>query len=252
MSAPITEYRVDLDDLFAGPLDLLLYLVRRNEVDILDIPLTRVIKQFVEYLDILEFIDLERVGEFLVLAGTLIEIKSRLALPRLEEEEPESKIEGDPRSELVQQLLEYKKFKDAAQSLEERAADWQERYPRLADDRPTSGRDASADRIKEVELWDLVSALSRIIRTKTVEKEGHIRYEETPISVYIERVSAQVRKEGRVSFASFFEGEKRRARIVGVFLAILELLRHHGFRAEQPVDFEDIWVLPPVDEVSSE
>jgi segregation and condensation protein A len=149
-------------------------------------------------------------------------------------------------------LLEYKKFKDAAQSLEERAADWQERYPRLADDRPTSGRDASADRIKEVELWDLVSALSRIIRTKTVEKEGHIRYEETPISVYIERVSAQVRKEGRVSFASFFEGEKRRARIVGVFLAILELLRHHGFRAEQPVDFEDIWVLPPVDEVSSE
>jgi segregation and condensation protein A len=84
MSAPITEYRVDLDDLFAGPLDLLLYLVRRNEVDILDIPLTRVIKQFVEYLDILEFIDLERVGEFLVLAGTLIEIKSRRRGTRVE------------------------------------------------------------------------------------------------------------------------------------------------------------------------
>jgi segregation and condensation protein A len=251
MSVSVHEYRVDLHDLFAGPLDLLLYLVRRNELDILEIPLSKVVAQFVEYLDVLEFIDLDRIGDFLVLAGTLIEIKSRLALPRVEEEETEAEIEGEPRSELVQKLLEYKKFKDAAHALKARAVAWQERYPRLADDRPTSGRDASADRIKEVELWDLVSALSRIIRTKTVEKEGHIRYEETPISVYIERVSERVRKEGRVAFSSFFKNEKRRSRIVGVFLSILELLRHHAFRAEQPIDFEEIWILPPLADASS-
>lgn len=241
------DYRVDLD-LYSGPLDLLLYLVRREEVDVRDVPLGRIVDQFAEFVAVLEFLDLDAIGEFLVTASTLVEIKSRLVLPPERTEEDEPPVEEDPRSELFAKLIEYRRFKEAAQALDERAALWQERYPRLHDDRPTKGKDPSADRIKEVELWDLVSALSRILRTKEVQREGRIRLDEVPLHVHVERVAERVRREQRVAFSSFFEGTNQRSRIVGVFLAILELLRHHGFRAEQPLLHGEIWVLPPTDE----
>lgn len=240
------DYRVQLD-IFSGPLDLLLYLVRRNEVDILDLPIARITAQFCEFLQVLEFIDLDLVGDFVVMASTLIEIKSRQVLPRAEEEQPpEAETGDDPRSELVQRLIEYKKFKDAANALDERAAEWQERYPRLSDDRPSQGKDPSADHIKEVELWDLVSALSRVLQKKVVEETSSIRYDDTPISTWIDRIGDRVRSEGRVPFSEFFEGTNLRSRIIGIFLAVLELLRHHNFRAEQPADYGEIWILPPL------
>lgn len=241
-------YRVELD-IFCGPLDLLLYLVRRNEVDILTLPVAGITSQFVDYLQVLELIDIDMVGDFVVMASALIEIKSRIVLPRADEDEEGAgpELDADPGSELIHQLLKYKKFKDAAGALEERAAHWQERYPRLSDDRPRQGKDPSADRIKEVELWDLVSALSRVLRKKEVEQVGRIRYDDTPITVHIERIGTRVRREGRVAFSSFFEQTNERLRIVGVFLAIMELLRHHGFRADQPVEYGEIWVLPPKD-----
>ena len=240
-----TPYRVELD-LFSGPLDLLLYLVRRNEVDILDLPIARITSSFLEFLEVLELIDLELTAEFVVVASSLVEIKSRMVLPQPEENNEEPEITGDPRSDLIRRLLEYKRYKDAALALEERAARWQERYPRLSDDRPRHGKDLAADFIKGVELWDLVSALGRILKTQAVDAQTSIRYDETPISVYIERIGERVRREGRVSFSSFFEKENQRSRIVGVFLAILELLRHHGFRADQPLEYGEIWVLPPI------
>ena len=235
-----TPYRVELD-VFSGPLDLLLYLVRRNEVAILDLSIARITIEFQKYLTILQFIDLDIAGDFVVMASTLIEVKSRLVLPRAAEEaEPE--ITEDPRSELIQQLLAYKKFKDAAHSLEKRAAQWQERYPRLTDDRPVQGKNPSADRIKEVELWDLVSALARVVERKVIQEETSIRYDETPISVYVEQIGARVRKEGRVAFTSLFDEASLRSKIIGLFLAVLELLGHHQFHAEQREEFDEIWI----------
>jgi segregation and condensation protein A len=146
---------------------------------------------------------------------------------------------------LIQQLLEYKKFKEAAQALEERAAEWRERYPRLSDERPDAVRDLSGDRIKGVELWDLVSALSRVLERKIIEEESKIRYDDTPMSVYIEQIGSLVREHGRTPFTSLFDKTSQRSRIIGIFLAILELLRHHGFRAEQADPFGEIWILPP-------
>lgn len=243
----MADYRVELD-LFTGPLDLLLYLVRRNEVEILDLPIARITQQFLAFLEVLEFLDLDLVGDFVVMASTLIEIKSRQVLPRAEEEETVEIAPADEScSELIQQLIEYKKYKDAALALEQHAAEWQERYPRLSDDRPTSGKDHAADPIKEVELWDLVSALSRVLQKKIVEETSSIRYDETPISVYIDRIGARVREVGRVPFSEFFEGTNHRSKIIGIFLAVLELLRHHSFRAEQPDDYGEIFVLPPAE-----
>lgn len=245
-------YRVELD-IFTGPLDLLLYLVRRNEVDIVDLPIARITQQFQEFLNVLEQLDLDLVGDFVVMASTLVEIKSRCVLPSPEAEEPVSQeVSGDPRTDLIQQLLEYKRFKEAAESLEEQAAQWQERYPRLSDERPSSSRDAAADRIKEVELWDLVSALGRVLKRKDVEEDARIREDDTPLHVHVERIGERVRREGTIPFSTLFDRETLRSRIVGMFLAVLELLRHHGFHAEQTSDFGEIYISPPVDKAPTD
>ena len=248
----MADYRVQLDS-FSGPMDLLLYLVRRNEVDIVRLPIAKITNQFLEFLEVLQLLDLDLIGDFVVLASSLIEIKSRQVLPRAEEETAEElPLADDPCGELIEQLLEYKRYKDAATALEHQAEVWQERYPRLTDDRPTIGKDPSADSIKEVELWDLVSALSRVIQKKVVESTSSIRYDDTPISVYIERIGARVRESGKVAFSEFFEGSNLRSKIVGIFLAVLELLRHHSYRAEQPMEYGEIYVLPPLtDSVST-
>lgn len=240
-------YRVELDQ-YHGPLDLLLYLVRRDEVDLLDLPLARITAQFQEFLEVLVELDLELIGDFMVMASTLMEMKSRVALPRgQDEEEPEVPLAGgvDPRSDLVQQLLEYKRFKEASRAIEAQAAEWQERYPRLSQDRPRGGKDASVDRIKEVELWDLVSAFSRVIRRQGVAQEARIRYDETPIGVYVEQIGGIVRERGEVPFTSLFDSETLRSKIIGMFLAVLELVRHHGYRVEQPVPYGEIILRPP-------
>ena len=241
----MADYRVQLD-LFSGPLDLLLNLVRRNEVDVADLPIARRTHQILQLLEVLEFLDLDLVGDFIVMASTLVEIKRRQVWPRAEEEAAdELPINDDPSSELIQQLMEYKRYKDAAIAMEQRAAEWQERYPRLSDDRPSAGKDHAEDPIKEVELWDLVSALSRVLQKKIVEKSSSIRYDDTPISTYIDRIGARVREAGRIPFSEFFEGTNLRSKIIGIFLAVLELLRHHGFRADQVSEYGEIYVLPP-------
>lgn len=246
MSQP---YRVELD-IFTGPLDLLLYLVRRNEVDIVDLPIALITKQFRDFLDVLQYIDLDLIGDFVVMASTLAEIKSRQVLPS-QEEELEAPIESEdgsnPKSDLIQQLLEYKKFKEASTALQEQAAEWQERYPRLADERPVSSKDPATDRIKEVELWDLVSALGRVLKRKEVDTQSKIRYDETPIHKYVEQIGDLVREKKVVEFTSLFGEEIIRSKIIGMFLAVLELIRHHGFRAEQSEEHGEIVLQPPLE-----
>lgn len=241
-----SDYRVTLD-IFSGPLDLLLYLVRRHEVDIVDLPVAPIAVQFHEYINVLELINLDLVGDFVVMASTLAEIKSRMVLPRPEEEQEVATPLEDPRSDLVRQLLEYKKFKDAAKLLDDHASQWQEHYPRLADDRPTVTNDPAQDHIKEVELWDLVSALSRIIRHNVNTNPKTIVYDDTPISVYVQRIYNRVQEQGRVQFSDLFEGTNLKSKIVGIFLAILELLRHYKLRAEQPTPYGEIFVIGPKD-----
>lgn len=244
------DYRVELD-IFSGPLDLLLYLVKRHELEIVDLPIAKITAQFLELLEIIEILDLDLIGDFVVMASTLVEIKSRMVLPQAEEEPVAPSDEEDPRSDLVRQLIEYKKYKDASKLLENQAAEWQERYPRLWDETPQEQSDPAHDRIKEVELWDLVSALSRVLRRSPAQAETSIVYDETPISTYVQRIHARVMVEGRSAFSSFFTGTNSRSKIVGIFLAILELLRHYHFRADQPDEYGEIWVLPPLEPVTA-
>jgi len=235
------RFRVQLD-MFSGPLDLLWYLVRKHELDVLDIPIAMVTEQYLELITALEQIDVNAVGDFLEVATRLMEIKSKQMLPRHEEIETEETIE-DPRQDMVQRLLEYKKFKDAASMLEERGHDWQQRYARRVNDMPTAKLKPDQQPIQEVELWDLVSAFSRVIRDSAEARPSAIRYDDTPIEVTMDLIRARLAKEPRLAFTSLFTERMVKSQLVGIFLAILELIRHHHVQVEQEDLFGEIWVV---------
>jgi segregation and condensation protein A len=233
------QFRIALE-VFRGPLDLLLYLVRKQELEVSEISLAKVTEQFLEYIAVVEKIDVDGVGDFLEMASTLIEIKSRTVLPG--EEEVEDELE-DPRQELVRRLLEYKQYRDAASILEERSREWHERFPRLASDLPERPLSLDQQPIREVELWDLVSAFGRVLKEKkSLSGPESIRYDETPIHVYMQRIDARLEREGRLAFTALFETSVHKSTLVGMFLAVLELVRHQHARAAQPELFGEIWL----------
>lgn len=234
------DFRVDLN-VFRGPLDLLLYLVRKHEVEIVDIPIATITDQYLAYMSLLEQLDVNAVGDFLAVASTLIEIKSQQVLPRADEI---SDALDDPRQELVQRLLEYKKYRDAASLLEERSRQWQQQYPRLEDDLPRRERNLAAEPVQEVEFWDLVSAFGRIIRDTEAARPSNIVYDDTPIHVYMARIHARLLEEGQLALSELFEPTMHKSILVGIFLAILELVRHHQIRVEQNELFGEVWLLP--------
>jgi segregation and condensation protein A len=237
------DYRVDLET-FRGPLDLLLYLVKREEVDVRDIPIARVAEQFKAYLDVLTLIDVEGAGDFLVMAATLMEIKSKMLLPRSEGEETE---EEDPRMGLVRQLLQYKQFKDAASQLEELAEQQAARLPRQP---PTAPGPAGAPPLRPVELWDLVSAFGRLMRETLATRPQDYIVDQTPLHIYMEGVLARLQREGPLPFSALFTPPHSRSRLVGLFLAVLELSKGKRIVPEQPDLFGDIFIslAPPVTE----
>ena len=240
-------YTVELDT-FHGPLDLLLYLVKRNEVDVLDIPIAKLADQFLVYVQAMRELDIEFAGEFLVMTATLMEIKSRSLLPgdahASDDEAP------DPRRELVRQLLEYRKFKDAAAALEARAEEAGTRLPRQEPVEPAVER---GPKVRPVELWDLVSAFARLMRETQSLQPATIAVDDTPQHVYEAQIRERVAANGgRLAFLEAFTPPYYKARLIGIFLAVLELIRHRGLGLEQPEEGGEIylveWVEPPVEE----
>ena len=229
------EYQVDLEA-FRGPMDLLLYLVKREEVDVRDIPVARVAEQFKQYLDVLALIDVERAGDFLVLAATLMEIKSKMLLPHAEET---AKDQEDPRHQLVQQLIQYKRFKDATVLLESQGERRALRLPRQPVTAPATG---GPQRLQPVELWDLVSAFGRLMRETMTERTHDVVVDQTPLHVYMEAILERLRGEGRLPFSALFTPPHTRGRLVGLFLGVLELTKQQRITPEQREPFTEIWV----------
>ncbi len=233
-------FRIDLDQ-YRGPLDLLLYLVRKHEVDIMELSISKVTEQYLEYMAILEQIDVNAVGDFIEMASILIEIKSRMVLPTVEEEEI---TWNDPREELVHRLLEYKKYKDVASMLEERSRQWQQSYARLANDLPPRRIDPADQPIHEVELWDLVSALGRVMREHKVTEASSIVYDDTPIQVYMEQIHGSISARGEIAISEVYRAGMHKSAMIGLFLAVLELVRHHSVETEQDEGCAEIWLRP--------
>lgn len=248
----MAEYKVQLDS-FAGPLDLLLYLVRKEEVDIYDIPIAHVTEQYIQYIEMLKMLDIDLAGEFLVMAATLMEIKSIMLLPKPELDEDSDADAQDPRAELVRQLLEYKKFKDAANLLQDAAEQRQQRFTRsdaiLEKVKPTEEPELDLD---QVSIWTLLEAFDGILKaTGNYQDYDHIT-DDTPIDLYQIELLHRLQTEGPMSLQKAFEGRDNRLAMIGLFLAMLELMRNHLVWVEQPDATGPIYLKPLTSEPAEE
>lgn len=248
----MSEYKVKLDA-FAGPLDLLLYLVRKDEVDIYDIPIARVTEQYIQYLEMLKMLNIDLAGEFLVMAATLMEIKSVMLLPKPELDAEDDADAQDPRTELVRQLLEYKKFKDAANLLQDAAEQRQQRFSRpdtiLEKVKPTEEPELDLD---EVSIWTLLEAFDEILKaTGSYQSYDHIK-DDTPIDLYQIELLHRLQAEGPMTLQKAFEGRGNRLVMIGLFLGMLELMRNHLIFAEQPDATGPIYLKPLTSEPAEE
>ncbi len=215
-------------DRYHGPLDLLLYLVRKNELDILDIPIAAITAQYQEFLATIQDLWLEQAGEFLVTAAWLVEIKSRMLLdqPQNSTSEPPP-LATDPRAELVQRLVEYRQLKTAVELLAAQASRQGSRLLREEPDAATPSRTVCA-----VELWDLVAAFARLMREIQPVSIQLLHADDTPQHVYEEELYARVRDGGRIPFRQAFVPPYTRPRLIGLFLAMLELIRRNAIAVE--------------------
>ncbi|MBD3347701.1 MAG: hypothetical protein GF400_00715 [Candidatus Eisenbacteria bacterium] len=228
---------------FEGPLDLLLHLIRENEIDIYDIPIAEITRQYLEYLDLMESLDLTLAGEFMEMAATLIRIKVQMLLPAHVEEGEE---EEDPREQLVRKLIEYKKFKEAAQNLSLHEKERRDYFPHGVDPRDYRAVDEEFETeevLRDVTLFDLVDCLRDVLSRVPPRIETHaVDLETTTIEEQTERIKALLREKRSVVFASLFEHTRSRAEIVTAFIALLELVRVGLVAAVQQRVFGEILI----------
>jgi len=241
----MADYRVNLE-IYNGPLDLLLYLIRRDELDIHDIPIASITEQFLEYVELIQQLNLEQAGDFLVMAATLMEVKSALLLPREEGEAGEEEDLTDPRLELVRQLLEYKKFKDIASDLSESAQEQMQKYSRSLVDLARLREQIKQEQELELEslqIWDLFDAFNRLVKSTLANKRTHdVIHDETPIDVYETEILYRSQQEKPLTFTAVFQNCRHRGEMVGMFLALLELVRQKLVRIEQEKTFSPIYI----------
>jgi len=232
------EYKVKLE-VFEGPLDLLLYLIKKDELEVHDIPIDTITTQYVKYLDLMKMLDLNIAGEFLVMAATLMMIKSRMLLPVEDRPELEAE-EEDPRWDLVRQLVEYKKFKDAALHLEGLEARREDIFGR-------DGADVKLEKepdvaLHDVGLFDLISAFNEALKNVKNEELREIFSERFTVAEKIEVLVDCLKKKGKFSVTKLFAGMRSRQEIACTFLALLELIRLCQARAVQKETYGDIWI----------
>jgi len=236
-------YNVKLD-VFEGPLDLLLYLIRKNEMDIYNIPIVEVTEQYVEYINLMQSLDLEIAGEFLVMASTLLQMKSEAMLPSgvvSDYDEPMM-----TREELVRQLLEYKKFRDAAMSLAYKEEVQRNIYFRSFLDPTVAGFDLKEYRLTAT-LFDLLSAFNKILTAMPEDQLTTFREDTVTVQQKIEEILQILSKSNRVEFSIFLSALSTRLEIIVTFLAILELVKSRRIIVRQSQLFGNIWLYPVKD-----
>jgi segregation and condensation protein A len=233
LSGDPMEYQVRLEK-FEGPLDLLLYLIRKQEINIYDIPIARITEQYLEYIRMMEFLNLELAGEFLVMAATLMRIKARMLLPAREDEEDEN---IDPREQLVQQLLEYQRFKEAAGQLETMLYQRELLFARPEPD----GGPGPADVEYEYNLFDLIASFRQVLERARV-RYVEVKAEEVSIEDKIEVLKDRLAGQEVIAFEDLFSEDTRPVDFITTFLALLEILRLRLARVQQARPFGQIWI----------
>jgi len=235
----MAEFKVQFE-VFEGPLDLLLYLIKKEEVDIYEVNLAQLATRFIEYIDLMRLLDLEIAGEFLVMASTLMYIKSRELLPKdLQIENTGEEEDEDPRWELIRQLVAYKKFKDAAVHLQQREIEQENVFPRL----PVRDEAAAAPAPpkQEASIFDLINAVNEVLkRVSQREDLREIFEDQWSVSEKIEFLAKLIAEQASVKFSDLFHAATSRSEVVCTFLALLELIRLKQVVCVQAQDFGPI------------
>ncbi len=235
------DYKVALD-IYNGPVDLLLYLIKKEEVNIYDIPIARITDQYLHYVEALQILDMNVVGDFLVMAATLMYIKSYMLLPRTELKGDEEEVD-DPRLSLVKQLLEYKRYKGSAFALASKAEVQEKKWARIPGEFAEETETKEEERpLAGVSVWDLLQRFSQLMKQTLSHVSGKVTYDDTPIQDYMNNVLERLRLHAPLSFTSLFEGIHERKQIIGFFLALLELVRLRRLKIEQPENYADILI----------
>jgi segregation and condensation protein A len=232
-------YKVRIEN-FEGPLDLLLHLIKKNEINIYDIPVAMITQQYIEYLEAMEELNLNVAGDFLVMAATLLQIKSKMLLP--DDEATDDEEEGpDPREELVRRLLEYKAYKEAARQLDDQEKMWREIFWR--EDAFPIEKVAEEDLpLENVSLFDLVDALKEVLERNPESRLIEIMPDNLTVRERMNLILETLEGKDSVSFAALFEGPTNRTVVVVTFLALLELMRLRVARVFQAETFGPILV----------
>ncbi|PCI40568.1 MAG: hypothetical protein COB53_00825 [Elusimicrobia bacterium] len=226
------NYRVNLE-IFEGPLDLLLFLIKKNDLDILNIEISKITKEYIEYLDLMQELNLEVVGEFLVMASTLLQIKAKSLLPSAEM--PEEEVGPDPRSELVAKLVEYQKFKEVANFLKRRSEEFQNVFYRGAP------QFEERDKALNIQIFDLLATLREVL--DRAEEDGRIvEGEAYPIEDKIDKILNMLKAKSYIRLIDVFAGETRRRAIVTCFMALLELIKTQRVFARQDTPYAAIMI----------
>ncbi len=240
------EYKVTLD-VFEGPLDLLLYLIRREELDIYDIPIEHITAEYMKFIEAARALDLDIAGEFIVMAATLMVIKSRMLLPvdRRSTGEDSDEEWVDPRLDLVRQLIEYKKFKDAAGRLAEYEALTQESFD-YGGGRPKFEKTAAdaADALASIDMFDLLTAFQEVLARLNEIPQEELKGMRWSVPDKMDMIIERTRAEGQIAFSRLFNERSPRGEVIVTFLALLELLRQHRIIVYQNAAFHEITVLP--------
>ncbi len=234
------EYKVELE-VFEGPLDLLLYLIKKDEVDIYDIPIERITNQYMKYMEVMRMLDLNIAGDFLVMAATLMMIKSRMLLPVEERKEEDDEDDNDPRWDLVRQLVEYKKFKDVALHLEECEFVQENIFGRNGEGVQLGPEMELA--MQDVNIFDLISAFNEALSKVEREDLKEIFSERFTVADKIELIVSTLERTEKMAFSSLFSGMVSRGEIVCTFLALLELIRLKQVQARQDSVFGEIVIV---------
>lgn len=234
------NYKIRLD-MFEGPLDLLLYLVKKDHLNIYDIPIAKVTQQYLEYINLMQLLDLNIVGEFLVLAATLMQIKSKMLLPA--EELAVLEEENDPRAELVKRLLEYEKFKQIAENLKQREISQQEVFKRP---KTENSADVKALEGKEVyfeaSIFDLINAFSQALKDIPREVFYEVIKDQYTVEQKVHDILHLLLVQTEIKLSDLFAKTKSKIEIIVIFLAILELAKMKEIIARQDVEFQDITI----------
>lgn len=234
-----TGYRVNLEN-FEGPLDLLLYLIKRDEIDIYDIPIARVTSQYLEHVRLLESLDLEIAGEFLLMAATLMRIKSKMLLPRQLDDDGEEE-EGDPRDELVQRLLEYRGYKRIAEQLSEQA-DARKQLVGRQSPPYEQGDEEEPELLIPVDLVGLLRTFTTLLENAPRMEPYEVMLEEYTLEEKNELILHWIDRDERVEFTKLFPPKATRSEIVATFISMLELLRLQRITISQTDTFGRIWI----------